>query len=91
MWETEDITVIDSRNHIPESIIRVKAVAVSDGLHKGEYAAAAMMVEGPRESQKRIVGNSIITWPPRGPGLIYRGVKRTEHDSNNIGNVLQVS
>ena len=33
-------------------------MAVSDGSHKGEYAATSMTIEGPRERYKRILGTS---------------------------------
>ena len=58
VWATEDITVTYDRNYIKGSIRIGKALTVSDGSYKGEYAAAVMTTEGPREHYKQIVGTA---------------------------------
>ena len=46
-------------------------MAVSDGSHEGEYAAAAMTIEVPRLCYKRIVGTSSSPGNPEDQDL-YR-------------------
>ena len=72
VWETEDIKVTYGGNYISESIRRGKAVAVSDGSHKGEYTAAAMTIEGPRVRYKRIVGIASSPGHPEGKDSYIR-------------------